>query len=752
MDQDSTKGSDKRNWRERLGIGTAQASASKDLPRISEEFAPHDDKVTAAPLRPGSTRPAAVKPAPMAPRPAGRPAPNGPVAPEKLAERLRSQREAQAKLAEQRVQVARQRAEQVPASADASTSAGLPTAAAAATKPKFTFAEDGDGNASVVAVQAPGAPAPRMTPARQPLGASPVVPGFQPRPPAAGAPPLPGGQTRSPPLPRDLGQPPLPGYRPFEQPLVPPPLPRGAHSGPGSGPMNGYAPPPRLGAPGRTVYGTGHDYGTMAGGPGAAMDPRLIPPRGRMPSSRGTSPQYDDAIGDDAYYPEQMPAPRGGRRSAADYRQAYRDMEHGFEDEAPRSRGPWILLSMLVLTLGFAMAGVWYYQTYFKPTITANSSGEQVPVVQPPAAAPIAKPEQPAASAQPAKPAGQKRIYDRIVGDQEVLSGQLAPAEEVPLAPPAESQVPEPSLQLSPAAPSGEDAAPLPIPPPLGENETQGSLPVVPPSQSTALSTPQAGESQAAIVKRSEPAVPPPAPGETVEPATAAATAEESEIIEPVIAPAPKPSTAPKSVAAKKTKPQSLGTEPVVLVPPAGGAEANEAVSAVSAIEAPAESLYSSEEEAVASTAPVTSTAPVKKKKKTIADLFNNAAEDTAQFTQSVEPGPEPPTAAKPQPAQVAKKQAKPAPAEIQVASAGGYVAQLASFRSRQEASAEFARLQVKHSALLRGATPIISAGVVGGSTRYRLAVGGFASKEEASLLCNKLIAAGERDCLAKLQ
>jgi hypothetical protein len=47
MDQDDTKGQDKRNWRERLGIGaqgnaaapvTNGAQASKDLPKISNDF------------------------------------------------------------------------------------------------------------------------------------------------------------------------------------------------------------------------------------------------------------------------------------------------------------------------------------------------------------------------------------------------------------------------------------------------------------------------------------------------------------------------------------------------------------------------------------------------------------------------------------------------------------------------------------------------------------------------------------------
>ena len=51
MDQDSTNGSapDKRNWRERLGIG------AKELPKLSDEF--RDEPQIAAPP-PGTAKPA----------------------------------------------------------------------------------------------------------------------------------------------------------------------------------------------------------------------------------------------------------------------------------------------------------------------------------------------------------------------------------------------------------------------------------------------------------------------------------------------------------------------------------------------------------------------------------------------------------------------------------------------------------------------------------------------------------------------
>ena len=66
MDQDSSNGAgaDKRNWRERLGIG------AKELPKLSDEF--RDEPQISAPPPAGTARPAprapVTKPAPMAPR------------------------------------------------------------------------------------------------------------------------------------------------------------------------------------------------------------------------------------------------------------------------------------------------------------------------------------------------------------------------------------------------------------------------------------------------------------------------------------------------------------------------------------------------------------------------------------------------------------------------------------------------------------------------------------------------------------
>jgi hypothetical protein len=743
MDQDSTKSSDKRNWRERLGIGGATgASQAKELPRISDDYQVPQGKPAVAQARPAGVRPAAVKPAPMAPRPANRS--GAPVAPEKLAERLRSQRDAQAKLAEQRVQVARQRGEQLPTNiTDRPVSSLAPkTASGNPGKPKFTFAED-EQNLAAAQPKTPVSQPP-LQPPRQPLGASPTTPAFQPRYPAQGGFGSSAGQgTLRPGLPPSgYSPPPYPGYRPFEQSsgYVPP-----ARPNIGSPPPNGYASQPRLNVPGKSGYAAGQDYAGYTAPPGMAPDPRFNPPRsGRMPPPRPPAAQYDDTMPEDGYYPEQMPPPRAGRRSAADYQQAYRDMEQGYDEQPARSRGPWILLGLLLLALAVAMAGVWYYQTTIKLQINASTSGAQVPVVEAPAGQTTAPPEPPATGATATDAGGKKQIYDRIVGDQEDLNGQLAPTEEVPIAPPAqETQTLDPTINPAAANPSTEplgndDSAPLPIPPPPGDGNTQGSLPLDPENNTAQQTSAAADTSQAAAVPEIVPAATPPAPGETAE-ADAITGQTESETIEPILPPQPKPVVPPKKkVAAKTNEPETLGAKPVVLVPPAD---------ASGVPSAPVDGLYGTEE-TVASTAPVAAT-PVKKKKKTLADLFNSSTEEnTAQFTSTAQPLP--PVKQAPVPA--APKPAAPPSAEIQVASAPGFVAQLASFRTKQEANTEFGRLKSKHGGILLGTTPVISEAVVAGSTRYRLAVGSFASKAAASSICSRLLAAGERDCLVKQQ
>ncbi len=94
---------------------------------------------------------------------------------------------------------------------------------------------------------------------------------------------------------------------------------------------------------------------------------------------------------------------------------------------------------------------------------------------------------------------------------------------------------------------------------------------------------------------------------------------------------------------------------------------------------------------------------------------------------------------------------ARPAPPSRNVASAKGYVVQLASYRSREDALREYRRMRARHAALLGGLPPRIEKKDLGtAGVFYRLAVGPLPSRDQARKLCNALIARGERDCLVR--
>jgi cell division protein FtsN len=112
---------------------------------------------------------------------------------------------------------------------------------------------------------------------------------------------------------------------------------------------------------------------------------------------------------------------------------------------------------------------------------------------------------------------------------------------------------------------------------------------------------------------------------------------------------------------------------------------------------------------------------------------------------------PEPPPVADQQVASLAPNTPpEPSPPPEPKAQTGGYLAQLASFRSEAEALAEYDRLRAKYGDVVSGLSPKVTKASVSGTTRYRLGVGPVASREAAARICNSLIAAGERDCLVR--
>ena len=884
MDQETPKDPDKRNWRERLGIGTTlpASTPAKDLPRIGEDYR----KVTPAPIAPrspASTAPRAlvpralppkvelkvapsVKPAPMAPRPAAKAPPPRPttpaVSPEKLAERLRAQRDASEKFAEQRIQVAKQRAEQaqlpVPSVAPPKP-VSPPRQVAANAKPKFSFAEEDASPTVAPVVQQrtivpPAAPppiqvqpaqvnvqptvaTPQLAPARPPLGTAPG--GYQqPRPqqpyqqPNVQQPYFPQQQpygnngnggfaasnyrpidpaTGYPVQPQQYGQQPYgapPMQRPYGAPAgnyqqqpaprlgMPSALPGGMQQRPGINPN--YAPP---GEPGATPpqQGMNPGFGLEARGAGQlnspAGGPGLSPLRANRPPLRTPSNPgpvlYDDQPNDELF---EEPASRGPRRAATDYQQAYREVEAGYDDEAPRNKGPWILLGLLLLALAAAFAGVWYYTTTIKPLMSQSTSEQQqLPVVEAPDTAAKVAPDRSLTAAETPGAPTKKQIYDRIVGDREVLKGDVVPTEEVPLAPDAALPLPVPDPVLpagdagqtpTPLAPAGDSSDPLPIPAPPGDPSPQGSLEEAPNKQSSEVISPAAGESQAAV------AAPPPldvlkpltpvAPETPTVPEDVASTdtktpdaietptpSVETEAIAdtPETAGLPSPklrkieaAPKPKKIIAKKEIEKDLGASPVVLVPV--NKQAKVAPKKLAKLDnsdiatnTTGDSLFEvgGNSNAQVTTPPVveppTQQAPAKKKK-TLIDLLNGT--DTTEVQQPVVAETTVPKPVTP-PAKIIAPKVAPKPVEdVQVASNNGFVAQLASFRSKAEATAEFGRLRSKHASTFQGASAIISEAEVGGSTRFRLNVGGMDSKAAADAFCSKLFAGGERDCLVR--
>jgi cell division protein FtsN len=480
-------------------------------------------------------------------------------------------------------------------------------------------------------------------------------------------------------------------------------------------------------------------------------------PRPPVRSAANPDDDYGDVFEDEA--------PRVTRRaSARDYNQAYRDAEEGYGLDERRSAGPWILLGLLLLAAITAGALVWYYQTQVKTASPGAQSGE-VPVVtapEQPAKTAAEPPPETSSAASTEIPAteSKKQIYDRIVGDREVLGGQIVPTEEPPVPPPVQPEqsgdaapvngnLPQPAAGEGAA---GEDTVPLPLPPPPGEgsapqNNTQGqqgqlNVPVPAPAGNATVEAASALPEPPAPPESASASAPVPTPAPEVKPEEAlvidngqegSATAQEA-------APPPKPV---RKVAAKqKTKakakpkpapePEVSAAEPLVLVPPAGTGTTAETPQVVN---------------------PVT---PAPKKKRTLLDLLRGNRSDAneqgnqpaRQQVAGVDPDQQVGSLpAPPKPAPAARPEAAPQPQP-----AGGYIAQLASFRTQAEATREWNRVKSKHAGIIGGLSPRISQATVAGSTRYRLGVGPVADRAQASQICDSLLAAGERDCIVRAQ
>lgn len=835
MDQDSSNGAgpDKRNWRERLGIG------AKELPKLSDEF--RDEPQIAAPPPPaGTARPAprapVTKPAPMAPRVAPRPSPAAeaptpsapavppalsratPKAPDNatqdaLAEKLRAQRAAAERLAEQRVQAARNRAEgkkpELPPPARPTTPPPRPAAASGrtqvpppalggASRPKFGFADEtrGEGAAS-------RSTTPPLTPPRPALGGERATPPFL----------RPGAATNG-----SLGARPHPSFRPA-----------GTEGG------SSYTPPPRLQAPGSRP-GLGTDPAAFGASRlparrSTALDPYARPPQpeprefgadeldedgraaprlGRPTGRARSQDEFDEVFEDD------QPTPRG-RAAARDYQASYDEADEGFADERRRSSGPWLLLLALLAAAVLTGGVVWYFSDSVKHLagVGSSSTSGSTPVVSSPTEpAKMAAPDAAGDGQTEAPAARKKQIYDRIVGEQEV-TGEMQPTEETPVTPEAaQPDAGQPSAGAQPAAgtlpadqvpkiepagnanqipapdapnqgatgqglPDPEPPPPLPIP----GSDQQGNLGLKGGAQVAAASAqPDQGAaappplpSSSAQTSSSDANTPPPpekatdgaalvsggasaaksaasAPVVTPEPdtqITAPAPSADDSDAEPATPPPKKKTqtkkTAAKPAATKQADYDNLGSKPVVLVPPSQQAVAQSQGS--TGISQPLTTAPATPEQ------PVAATAPNPQKRKTIFDLFNggtstNIPVEPAEPTQMASAATQTKQAVAPSTA--TQKAATPPPAAPQAGSGGGYVIQLASFRTDTEAKKEYSRLAGAYPSIVGPLKSQIRQATVGGSTRYQLGLGPLPTRGDATRICGELIAAGESDCIVR--
>lgn len=902
MDHDSTKDGaadgDRRNWRERLGVG-------QDLPKISDEFEPvrtHQERsdpkpsegarsaakpgtpvARPAPMAPRYARPAAPKPAngsspdegandanhpestrsgaaaaglkpwaapsrpaggpdhhsghervpsstpssaspssasntpsatsrapayPQAGRPSGTaPASSG----ESFGERLRAQREAAEKLAQQRVAAAREKS--LRASADALTilaprqsparpSGGPAAKPALGDQPRFTFAQE-----EIVAARQETAFAPGTSSDAAPKDAAPEDAAFKSE--AHDAPDAGSGKAASP----------APDRRPPDAAKL-------------------YAEPQRHAA--------------------GAPDYR----------------HEDDAMfADGAMFEDAQPTLHAPpRASAADYSAAYREFEDEFEEEPRRRSGPLLLLASLAALAVVSGGAIYLYQqagsTGQSQSAPPVAEATNVPVIAAPEEPAKTEPPAPQETQQAAVPTTRKEIYDRIIGEETLEPERIVPTEESPL-----RQIQQPGASEAGRESQSGEPLPLPLPPPPGTGiGEQGDL-LVPgtaniqtasaepasdpqPEPEPELAFPEPGDaadpgrhpadggtfmaaaptpgsepetrnsapaeaamSAASKLRGTAPATEAPAPGasrpsiypEVTEPlAYPAVRSAKSAPRDEVVEPEPR-NAAPDALQAEKDAEQE--TAPVAERGAAPAAEAE--AETIAATESDANQVAEAEPEGEASSdvplpkakpePPVRAAAatppaprpqapqpqrqaaapagsgpvqiiPTDQSQAPVARAVQPRAQSAAPRRRTV--GREPDPLAGPgstfasslsdslnaapsrqvaslDPAESSQPRAAPSqstPSQAtQADPAGGYLVQLASFRSEAEARSAYQQLARRHPQLVGNLdSRVVEASLGQVGSFWRLGVGPLSNRTEATKLCNDLIAAGEKDCLVR--
>ena len=781
MDQElNSKPSNRGSWRDRLGI-TDDSSSKTEAPSApaqasAKPAARNDAKVVANPApmapRPGSAAKAPVRPKPATaeaaasaekPKPASeRPQATGGAKDDAFAERLRQHRAAAEEAVKKRsassgldkFSFAKKEVESARAeSAPVHKPAGQPSRPAAApAKPALSSPAPSPVPAASIP-QRPVAPAPRpnqLQPVRAPGvgGPPPPRPGqFAPpqspySQPAYGQPPQ---QHQQAPQPPSAYRPAGPGY---SQPPAPRPQPPHGYPPQGADPYGrGGYPPPRPPVP-QTAPGQGQRFAPPSSEYDLFEDNGYRPaaPLGRAAPGRNEPlrPDFDDPFDDQREY---------GGRTANDYSQAYREYDdEDYEEDEPRRWGGLVMVVLALLTIGAIAAGLIYWYTQQK----APSSGAttEVPVINAPETPVKAQPDANANPPATAPAQGKKLIYDRILG-----TGSGNEPERI---------VPRQETPQAPADNAGEgNLLPLPLPPPP---QTQGSL--IPreagpdPAQQTA-STARGNQEDQGAAGGNEPAAsavltPAPAP---IQPALTPPV-QQGSIVQP-----PVPRSKPRNLVASVQQAPATQFRPVLQ--PAPVPAPSQQLNAPVDLQQQAAIVTPQVQSPVNTQIPAPAPAPAAPQTRNAArdddplsgfrTPLNSPNQPVQQVPQTfqqqavIAPQPLPTPAPAPQqpitqqslqsfsPPPVNQNQAANAPA------GSGYVVQLAAYRSEQEALGQFQQLRSRHGNIIGNLPPAVQQTNLGASgTFYRLGMGPMSSKRAATELCNKLIAAGERDCLVR--
>lgn len=773
MDQESnSKPGNRGSWRDRLGIADDSSSKSEapatPAPAPEKPAVRSDPKVVAKPA-PMAPRPGAAAKAPVrakaaptennntADRPKSaseRPQAAGGVKDDAFAERLRQHRAAAEEAVKKRSsgssldkfsfakkEVESARAETIPVSRPAAVPS-RPTAPARPARPVASSPAPSPAPAASIAqrpvvpaqrppqlqpVRPPGVPAvprpPQYAPPQSPYGQPPYgqppqqpAPPYRPAAPGYAAPPT---QRPQPPQ----GYPPQ-GADPYARGGYTPPRPPAPHPAPGQG--HRFAPPPG-------EHDLFEDNGYRPAGP---LGSRPAPSAGRNEPLR---PDFDDPFDDQRDY---------GGRTANDYSQAYREYDDDdYEEDEPRRWGGLVMVVLALVTIGAIAAGLIYWYTQQKTSTTATTG--VVPVVTAPEKPVKAEPD--ATTSQPATaPAqGKKLIYDRILGTGSANEPErIVPRQETPQAPATNN--------------NDGNLLPLPLPPPP---QTQGSL--TPgnagpdPAQQSASVARNNLENQGAA--GSEPAASavltpsvqqrtidqPPIPRRKPRNLVAAIQRAPATEFRPVLQPAPAPAPTQQLNAPIDLQQQAAIVNPQVqpqLQPPVS----RQIPAAVPAV--PQTRNVARDDDPLSGLrAPLN--APSQP-----AQQVPQTFQQPQQQQQSVLVAPQPLPTPAPAPQQPITQQSlqsfSPPPASQNQATrstGSGYVVQLAAYRSEQEALGQFQQLRSRHGNLIGNLPPAVQQTNLGASgTFYRLGMGPMSSKRAATELCNKLIAAGERDCLVR--